>query len=150
MIFTAFITQLVRSCSRTAVLVLGPPFICTAKPKIMAATIRGRIARLLHNSVKSGLVKKFTISSLILAVSGATVSVEVKPAGTTGIRETTAYMITAAMAAVTKKVLTVTPMILPAFFMESMLAMAEAMEQKTMGTTMQNIRFRKMVPKGYA
>ena len=63
------------------------------------------------------------------------------------MRQTT-YMITAAMAAVIIKVATVTPMILPAFFMESMLAMAEAMEQNTMGTTMQNIRLMNTVPRG--
>ena len=58
------------------------------------------------------------------------------------------YMIRAAMAAVVQKVATVMPMILPAFFMDSMLAMAEAMEQKTMGTTMQNIRLMNTVPRG--
>ena len=63
------------------------------------------------------------------------------------MRQTT-YMMMAAMPAVTMKVLTVTPMILPAFFMESMLAMAEAMEQNTMGTTMQNIRLMNTVPRG--
>ena len=39
-------------------------------------------------------------------------------------------------------------MILPAFFMESMLAMAEEMEQNTMGTTMQNMRLMNTVPRG--
>jgi len=58
------------------------------------------------------------------------------------------YMMMAAMPAVTQKETTVTPIILPAFFMESMLAIAEAMEQKTMGTTTQNIRLINTVPKG--
>ena len=58
----------------------------------------------------------------------------------------TMYMMMAAIPAVTQKVATVVPMILPAFLTESMLAMAEQMEQKTIGTTTQNIRFVKMVP----
>ena len=52
----------------------------------------------------------------------------------------------AIVAAVVKNVATVTPMTLPAFFALGMLAMAEQMEQKTIGTTTQNIRLVKMVP----
>ena len=54
----------------------------------------------------------------------------------------------AAIPAVTKKVTRVTPMTLPAFFAPGMLAIAEAMEQNTMGTTAQNMRLVKIVPKG--
>ena len=57
-------------------------------------------------------------------------------------------MITAAIAPVTTKVATVVPMILPAFLALSILAMADAMEQKTMGTTIQNIRLMNTVPRG--
>ena len=57
-------------------------------------------------------------------------------------------MITAAMPAVTKKVARVTPMTLPAFLAPGILAMAEAIEQNTMGTTAQNMRLVKMVPSG--
>ena len=52
------------------------------------------------------------------------------------------------MAAVVRKVAMVTPMILPARFALCMLAMEEEMEQNTVGTAMQNIRFRKTVPSG--
>ena len=41
----------------------------------------------------------------------------------------------------------VTPMILPARFTLFMLAMAEAMEQNTMGTTTQNIMLMNSVPR---
>ena len=51
------------------------------------------------------------------------------------------------MAAVTRKVATVTPMILPARLTLFMLAMAEAMEQNTIGTTTQNIRLMNSVPR---
>ena len=58
------------------------------------------------------------------------------------------YIITAATAAVQKKVTTVTPMTLPARSALGILAMALQMEQNTMGTTRQNIRLVKMVPRG--
>ena len=47
-----------------------------------------------------------------------------------------------------RNVATVTPMILPARFALFMLAMAEEMEQNTIGTTTQNIRFTNTVPIG--
>ena len=53
-----------------------------------------------------------------------------------------------AMAAVTRKVATVVPRTLPALRISPMLAMAEAMEQKTIGTTTQNIRLMNTVPSG--
>ena len=58
------------------------------------------------------------------------------------------YMITAAIAAVTKNVPTVRPMTLPARFALDMFAIADAIEQNTMGTTTQNMRFMKTVPIG--
>ena len=57
-------------------------------------------------------------------------------------------MMRAAMDAVTQKVSTVTPIILPARRMEAMLAMAEVMDRNTMGTTTQNIRLINTVPRG--
>ena len=63
MIFTVFMMQLVMSSRNWAVLVSGPPLICTPKPNRTAATIRGRMARRLSSSAKSGFVKKFTIMS---------------------------------------------------------------------------------------
>ena len=51
------------------------------------------------------------------------------------------------MAAVTRNVAMVTPMILPARLTLFMLAMAEAMEQNTMGTTTQNIILMNSVPR---
>ena len=52
------------------------------------------------------------------------------------------------MAAVTMNVAIVTPMILPARFALCILAMADEIEQNTVGTAMQNIRFRNTVPSG--
>ena len=57
-------------------------------------------------------------------------------------------MMTAAMAPVTTKVATVTPMIFPARWRLSMLATALEMEANTMGTTMQNIILMNTVPRG--
>ena len=57
------------------------------------------------------------------------------------------YISTPAMAAVTRKVATVTPMILPARLTLFILAMAELMEQNTMGTTTQNIMLINTVPR---
>ena len=59
----------------------------------------------------------------------------------------TIYISTPAMAAVARNVTTVTPMILPARFTLFMLAMAEAMEQNTIGTTTQNIILMNSVPR---
>ena len=55
---------------------------------------------------------------------------------------------TEAMAAVTRKVATVVPRTLPALRISPILAMAEAMEQNTIGTTTQNIRLINTVPSG--
>ena len=52
------------------------------------------------------------------------------------------------MAAVTKKVSRVAPMIFPARRMPFILAMAEEIEQNTMGTATQNIILMKTVPSG--
>ena len=52
------------------------------------------------------------------------------------------------MAAVTRNVAMVTPMILPARFALCMFAIDEEMEQNTVGTAIQNIRFRNTVPSG--
>ena len=58
------------------------------------------------------------------------------------------YMITAAIAAVTQKVMIVVPITLPARRALFMFAMAEEMETNTIGTTTQNIMLMKMVPMG--
>ena len=68
--------------------------------------------------------------------------------GTGGNTTISAYMITAAMAPVTTKVPTVTPIIFPARFRLSILATALEMEANTMGTTTQNIMLMNTVPKG--
>ena len=59
----------------------------------------------------------------------------------------TIYIRMPAMAAVTRNVAMVTPMILPARLTLFMLAMAEAMEQNTIGTTTQNIMLMNSVPR---
>ena len=61
---------------------------------------------------------------------------------TGGMSRTVTYMMTAAIAAVTRKVAMVTPMILPARLALCILAIDDEMEQNTVGTAMQNIRFR--------
>ena len=148
MILKVFMMQLVMSSSSCAVLVCAPPAICTPKPKRTAATMSGRIALRLQSSVKSGFVKKLTIMSATPSVPPTSPSIIAYSPVTGGMSRTVTYMMTAAMAAVVRKVAMVTPMILPARFALCMLAMEEEMEQKTVGTAMQNIRFRKTVPSG--
>ena len=58
------------------------------------------------------------------------------------------YIIRAAIPAVTQNVPTVTPMILPARLALLIFAMADDIEQNTIGTTTQNIKFVKIVPNG--
>ena len=77
MSFTVFMMQPVMSSRSFAVLVSGPPFIWMPKPKMTAATISGRMALRLSSSVKSGLVKKFTIISPKPSVSPISPSVMV-------------------------------------------------------------------------
>ena len=62
----------------------------------------------------------------------------------------TMYMMTPAIAAVTRNVAMVTPMILPARLTLFILAMADAMEQNTIGTTTQNIMLMNTVPRGFS
>ena len=85
------------------------PHICTAKPKITAATISGSIARRDQRFVKSGTVKKFTIMSAADTEPTSPVSAGYWPV-TSGTTCTMAYMITAAIAAVTRNVTIVTPL----------------------------------------
>ena len=66
---------------------------------------------------------------------------------TSGKMRQTMYISTPEMAAVTRNVAIVVPMILPARFMFFMLAIAELMEQNTIGTTTQNIILTKRVPR---
>ena len=108
----------------------------------------GRMALRLNSSVKSGFVKKLTIMSATPSVPPTSPSIIAYSPVTGGMSRTVTYMMTAAMAAVVRKVAMVTPMILPARFALCMLAMEEEMEQNTVGTAMQNIRFRKTVPSG--
>ena len=148
MSLTTFMMQLVISASSLAVMVFLPPAIWMPKPHRTAKTIRGRMALRLHSSTKSGLVKKLIIMSATPRVSPTSPAVASYWPCTRGKMRQTMYMMMAAMPAVTRKVTTVVPMILPAFFAFSILAMAEAMEQKTMGTTIQNIRLINTVPSG--
>ena len=60
MICTALRMQAVMSSRSLAVMVLEPPCIWIPKPTMTAKTMRGRMARRLSSSTKSGLVKKFT------------------------------------------------------------------------------------------
>ena len=108
----------------------------------------GRMALRLNSSVKSGFVKKLTIMSATPSVPPTSPSIIAYSPVTGGMSRTVTYMMTAAMAAVVRKVAMVTHMILPARFALCMLAMEEEMEQNTVGTAMQNIRFRKTVPSG--
>ena len=139
--------QLVMSSISFAVLVSGPPAICTPKPNRTADTIKGKIARRLNSSVKSGLVKKLTIISVMPNVSPISPSVTVYCPLTSGKIRQTMYISTPAIAAVDKKVTIVLPINLPARFTFFMLAMADEMEKNTMGTTTQNIMFTNNVPR---
>ena len=126
-----------------------PPFRFTAKPKSRENTIRGSMARRVSRPLKSLAVKKFTIMSGSVAYSPISWEARlVQAAGTGGKTTISTYMMTAAMAPVTTKVPTVTPMIFPARFRLSMLATALEMEAKTMGTTTQNIMLMNTVPRG--
>ena len=148
MILNVFMMQFVTSSSSFAVFVSAPPAICTPKPNRTAATISGRIALRLNSSVKSGLVKKLTIISATPSVPPTSPSIIAYSPVTGGISSTVTYMITAAIAAVARNVAMVTPMILPARFALCIFAIDEEIEQNTVGTAMQNIRFRNTVPSG--
>ncbi len=63
-----------------------------------------------------------------------------------GKMRTITYMITAALAAVHRKVMTVVLITLPARLALFIFAIAEEMEKNTIGTTTQNIRLTKIVP----
>ena len=62
--------------------------------------------------------------------------------------DTTMYMMIAAIAAVHRNVIMVVPITLPALEMDFMLAIAEAMEANTIGTTTQNMELMNRVPNG--
>ena len=130
-----------------AVRVSLPPDFCTPKPKRIAKTMRGRIALRLKSSKKSGFVKKFTSISATPRPATSTLSSTTLPLEM-GKMRMTMYMNTAAIAAVTRKVPTVTPMSLPARLAPAAFAMAEDIEKNTSGTTMQNMRFINTVPSG--
>ena len=131
--------HLVKSASAFAVMVSGPPDICTPKPNRMEATISGSIARRESNSLKSGLVKKLTIRSpveiSVAFVVSVTISETLNPCGTILMTETTIYIMMEAIAAVDKKVIIVVPITFPARESDFIFAIAEAMEAKTIGTT---------------
>ena len=139
--------QFVTSARIFAVRVSLPPEDCTPKPNRTAKTIRGRIALRLSSSKKSGLVKKFTSISAKPRPATSTLSSTTLFVVMGKIRRTM-YMKTAAMAAVTRKVPTVTPMSLPARFAPEALAIAEDIEKNTRGTTIQNMRLMNTVPRG--
>jgi hypothetical protein len=101
----------------------------------------------LHSSGKSGFVKKFTIISPTATVFASPASKAYVPV-TIGKNLTTTYMSEAAIAAVVRKVTSVVPMIFPARFKFCILAMAELMDRKTIGTTTQNMALIKRVPSG--
>ena len=103
----------------------------------------------LKREAKSPTVKKLTISSAIDACSPiSAVSSPFHAVSTGGKSFIKTIMMTAANAAVTRKVAMVTPMILPARLALCMFAIDDEIEQNTMGTAMQNIRFRNTVPSG--
>ena len=103
----------------------------------------------LSRAEKSPTVKKFTIRSGMEMGSSTTPSVRVLQGSSTGGKIfMMTIMMTAAMAPVMMKVSTVVPMILPARLRLFMVATDPAMDENTMGTTMQNIMFRNSVPKG--
>ena len=107
------------------------------------------MARRLRSPTKSSAVKKFTSSwdnDAYSPISPAGMSVQ--GARTGGKRRMSRYMIAAAMAPVTTKVPTVMPMIFPARARLRMLATALEMDAKTIGTTIQNMRLMKTVPRG--
>ena len=109
------------------------------------------MARRVSRPTKSLAVKKLTIISDRVAYS----PISSEGSSAQGVRTggntfTSRNMITAAMAPVTTKVPTVTPMILPARLRLSMLATAPAMEANTRGTTMQNIMLMNTVPRGFS
>ena len=147
MILNVFMMQFVTSSSSFAVFVSAPP-IGMPKPNRIAATMSGRMALRLNSSVKSGFVKKLTIMSATPSVPPTSPSTSAYSPTTGGISRTVTYMMTAAIAAVTRKVAMVTPMILPARLALCMFAIDDEIEQNTVGTAMQNIRFRNTVPSG--
>ena len=106
------------------------------------------MARRLNSSVKSGFVKKLTIMSATPSVPPTSPSIIAYSPVTGGMIKTVTYMMTAAMAAVARNVAIVTPMILPARLALCMFAIADEIEQNTVGTAMQNIRFMNTVPSG--
>ena len=107
----------------------------------------GRIALRLKSSKKSGFVKKFTSKSANPRPATSTLSSTTFPLEM-GKMRITMYIKTAAMAAVTRNVPTVTPMSLPARFAPAAFAIAEDIEKNTSGTTMQNMRLMNTVPSG--
>ena len=109
--------------------------------------MRGKIALRLSSSKKSGFVKKFTSNSAKPRPATSTLSSTTLPLEM-GKMRMTMYINTAAMAAVTRNVPTVTPMSLPARFAPDAFAIAEDIEKNTSGTTMQNIRLINTVPSG--
>ena len=133
-------------------MVCRPPASWTPKPKMTAATISGSIARRDNSSTKSGFVKKLTTSSLmdtlLTSAADAAISLTEKPTGTMSMQETTPYISSEAISAVTVNVVMVMPMTLPARPAEPILAIAEAMDTKTIGTTMQNIILMNRSPSG--
>ena len=125
-----------------------PPFRFTAKPNSREKTIRGSMARRVSRPTKSLAVKKLTIISDMEAyspISSEGSSVQAERTG--GKIFTSTNMITAAIAPVTTKVPTVTPMILPARLRLCILATALEMDANTRGTTMQNIMLMNTVPR---
>ena len=92
-------------------------------------------------------MKKLTISSDNPATSGSPAS-NCGSIVNMGKNLTTAYIITLATAAVQVKVTSVIPSIFPALRGLAIFAIADDIEQKTMGTTTQNIIFTKRVPSG--
>ena len=148
MILNVFMMQFVTSSSSFAVFVSAPPAIWMPKPNRIAATMSGRMALRLNSSVKSGFVKKLTIMSATPSVPPTSPSINSYSPTTGGMSRTVTYMITEAIAAVTRKVAMVTPMILPARLALCMFAIDDEMEQNTVGTAMQNIKFRNTVPSG--
>ena len=119
-------------------------------PEMIANTMIGSMLLRLIRPEKSFTVREFTIISPTLAASAISAFanwMEVLAAG--GQMLTTVSTNAAANRPVTIKVSTRLPRILPRRFMLTMFPTAVVMDTNTIGTTMVNIRFRKISPSGF-
>ena len=127
----------------------SPPQALTQKPDKMANTMMGSMFFLLISPEKSSTVSAPTTISpipLISSISAPEKWMLVPAAG--GNTFTTTSTRTPAMAPVITNTITRLLSIFPSRFMFTMFPTALDMETKTIGTTIVNIRFRKISPRG--